>query len=457
MTETEKIKHLFLRLALFCALALFSHCTISQASDFAYFDTKDIGEPNDKAAAIEPWKIIQLEPEYGGLWVVAGDVDGDGEVEIISAENINIGDVHYTSAAAAQKLDGSVLWQWGRANRGRKIWHHDVACQIHDWNGDGKNEVVLCTKGFLIELEGATGRELRKIPIADDATDCLVFCNLSGGDRAGDVLVKNRYRQIWAYDREGKLLWTVRDPGGYRTAHQPRPVDIDGDGRDEIMAGYALLNSDGSVRWVFKSKKVNQSRGHLDCARVFRRAQKAEDFRIVLTCCGANDIAMVDGNGKVLWEITGHHFESIDVGNIVPGHPGAHILVDIDHQPYGKSPLWVLDEKGRLLGQIVTNYSRHHCLLDWTGDGVDEIPVAHNGGLYNHRGQRIGTFMMPGLEKPLAKKGYEKSILLGDMTGDAVPDIIIATPNTAYIYKNTNGKKPDKPVPMGTEFNFSLY
>jgi hypothetical protein len=53
----------------------------------------------------------------------------------------------------------------------------------------------------------------------------------------------------------------------------------------------------------------------------------------LLTCCGANNIALVNGNGKVLWEVLGHHFESVDVGHIIPGHAGLHICVDIDHQP----------------------------------------------------------------------------------------------------------------------------
>jgi len=196
-----------------------------------YFDVKDIGEPGREAPLIQPWKVVSLDREYGGHWVVAGDLDADGEVEIVSAENFNEKDVHYTSAVAAQKLDGTVLWRWGDPAIGRKVWHHDVACQIHDWDGDGKNDVVICTKGYLVELDGVTGKERRRLPIPDEATDCLVFCNLSGNDRPTDVLVKNRYHEIWAYSREGDLLWTVRNPGGYRTAHQPRPMDLDGDGR----------------------------------------------------------------------------------------------------------------------------------------------------------------------------------------------------------------------------------
>jgi len=111
-----------------------------------------------------------------------------------------------------------------------------------------------------------------------------VFCDLSGSGRRSEVLVKDRYHRIWAYTNKGKLLWTVKDPGGYRTAHQPRPMDLDGDGRDEIMAGYAMLNPDGSVRWIYHSKTVKQEVGHLDCVRVLREGKTPGDFRLALTC-----------------------------------------------------------------------------------------------------------------------------------------------------------------------------
>ena len=453
---TDRLRWLVLSVS-----AAFGFCTLLYAKQDQplYFDVKDTGKPADNAPVIEPWKIIALDPEYGGQWVVINDVDGDGEVEIVSAKNVNKNDVHYTSTAVAQKLDGSVLWRWGNPAIGRKSWSYDVACQIYDWDCDRKNEVVLCTKGYLVELDGATGRERRKIAISDEATDCIVFCNLTGGNRPTDVLVKNRYHQIWAYNRTGNLLWTIKDPGGYRTAHQPRPIDIDGDGRDEIMAGYAMLNPDGSIRWVFKSKKVEQERGHLDCCRVVHRGEKPEDFRLAITCCGANNVAFIDGNGKVYWEISGHHFESIDVGQVIPNHKAAQLLVDIDHQPLGKSPLWVLDERGNLLGRIVTDYSRHHHLLDWTGDRVNEIMVAHNGCIYNDKGKCISVFAAPRPTKngSADESTYERSILTGDMTGDGVPDVVLATPEGVYIFKNKNGLKPDKPVPLGTGINFTLY
>ncbi len=147
------------------------------------------------------------------------------------------------------------------------------------------------------------------------------------------------------------------------------------------------------------------------------------------------------------------------MGQIIPNHKAIQLLVDIDHQPIGKSPLWVLDERGNLLGRIVTDYSRHHHLLDWTGDGVNEIMVAHNGCIYNHKGKCIGVFTTPRLtENGSAEEStYERSILTGDMTGDGVPDVVLATPEAVYIFKNKNGLKPDKPVPLGTGLNFTLY
>jgi hypothetical protein len=422
------------------------------AVDPLFFDTNDTGPLPAGVASIKPWKIVRLDPDYGGQWVVASDLDADGQVEFVACENHNVGDVHYTSTAAAHDLDGTVLWRWGNPDIGRKAWYHDVACQIHDWDGDGKLEVILATKGAIVELDGRTGREKRRITIPDDATDCITFADLAGRGRPTEVLVKDRYHNIYAYSYSGQLLWHVTDPGGYLTAHQPRPLDLDADGRDEIAAGYAMLNADGSVRWTFKSAKVDQNRGHLDCLRLVRRGDSPKDVRLVLTLCGADGIAMIDGNGTVIWERAGSHFESVDLGRVIAERPGPQILVDIDHQPPGKGPLWLLDEDGTLLGRINTNYARHHHLLDWTGDGLDEIFNADSGAIYDSKGRRIAT-----LVAPPAADGGERSLLVGDFTGDGVADVALVTTTALHIFRNENGIKPVHHIGLGTELNLTLY
>ena len=429
----------------------------SGVEDFAVFDVRDVEPSRNDVPGIEPWKVVTLDPDYGGQWVVAGDLDGDGAVEIVSAENVNQGDVHFTSAVVAQRLDGTVLWRWGDPQPGRKVWHHDVACQIYDFNGDGAPEVVLSTKGFLVELAGATGKELRRIAIPVEATDCLVFCNLSGGRDRGEVLVKDRYHQIWAYNRKGERLWTIKDPGGFMTAHQPRPMDIDGDEREEILAGFALLNPDGSVRWTYQPQTESIRSGHLDCGRILRQGKKPEDTRIVMTCCGGNAIVLLDGNGKQIWEQTGQHFESVDIGRILPEPAGPQIVVDIDHKSYGDGPLWILDQAGKRLGRIITVYSRHHGLVDFNSDGLDEIIVGQNSSIYDSHGRRIGIFLTPGLTLKHTQDDFEVSILTGEMTGDGVLDVLIVTPQTVFVYRNPSARGIRPPFPLGTELNLTLY
>jgi hypothetical protein len=439
-----------------CSLINLLRLTVAVVLCDGLFPPRASGANDTNAPTIQPWRRITLDPEYSGAWVVAGDLDGDGAVEIVSARNADRNDVHFTSAVVAQRLDGSVLWRWGDPKIGRKKLHHDVACQVYDWDGDGKNEVVLCTEGFLVELDGATGREKRRLPLPKDATDCLVFANLSGNARATDVLVKTRYTQIWAYDRNWKQLWTMKNPGGYLTAHQPVPVDLDGDGRDEIIAGYAMLNANGSTRWIFKSQKVEQGRGHCDCFRLVRSGKTPAEFRFVMTLCGANCIAFLDGNGTPLWEVAGHHFESVDVGRICADAPGLQMAVDIDHRPWGEGPVWVFDEQGMVKTKINTDYARHHALLDWTGDGVDEIVVAQPRAIYDGQGRIVATLAMDAKDDA---DGEERLVLTGDFTGDSVPDVLLTTRamTHVFIYKNERGKRPTPPAPLGTEINFTLY
>ncbi len=101
---------------------------------------------------------------------------------------------------------------------------------------------------------------------------------------------------------------------------------------------------------------------------------------------------------------------------------------------------------------IVTDSSRHHALLDWTGDGVNEILVGNSGAIYNQQGKRIATLTY----SPTARSPGG-SLLIGDMTGDDIPDVMLATPSRVYIFQNIKGKKNRTPYGLGTEPNFTLY
>ena len=411
------------------------------------FDVRANDLSDEGVPVIQPWKRFTLDPDYAGAWIVAGDVDGDGQVEIASARNSNLNDDHHTSSVIVYRLDGSVLWRWGNPAEGRNALHHDVACQIYDWDGDGRAEVVLATKEAIVELEGATGKERRRFAIPENASDCLVFANLSGNKRASDVLVKTRFGQIWAYGYDGEPLWTAEKPAGSDTAHQPRSIDVDGDGKDEIMAGYALLNPDGTIRWDLQG--LVPDRGHLDCTRVFQMGTCPADSSLILTLCGGKQMVKIDAEGNLIWSLTGHHFESINVGKVCADVPGQQIVVDIDHRPLGESPLWVLDAHGGLLGQIITDESRHHVLVDWFGRGVESIVMGTAAAMFDGNGRKVAIF--DASEVGLCSRG--------DMIGNGVPDLIFSSnpASEICIFRNEQGKPPAGGAALGTGVNFTLY
>lgn len=426
----------------------------TRAADAEPFETDACGAPPADSPLVAPWRTITLDAQYGGHWVVAGDVDGDGQIEIVSAQNFNQTDDHFTSAVAVQKLDGSVLWRWGQPKLGRRQLHHDVACQIHDLDNNGTNEVIVAADRQLVILDGRSGQPARAFPIAQHASDCVVFADLSGTGWPAEILVKTRYGQIWAHAADGRLLWTVKEPGGYPTAHQPWPVDLDGDGRDEILAGYAALNSDGSVRWVFQAEQGRRNRGHADCWRVVRVAQRPEDTRLVMTMCGGNALVMTDGSGKLIWRVTGQHYESVDVGEIRNDVPGLELVVDVDHLSTPSKPLCLFDERGTPLGRIDTDYTRHHILVDWTGDGVAEIGTALPRALFDGRGRRVCRFAIGESERPSLMADV-------DLTGDGGRDVLLTTvrdgESKVYLYRSRPADPPGRKRPAGTGLNYTLY
>jgi len=429
-------------------------CATTRAERADIFETDARGVPPADAPVVAPWRTLTLDAEYGGYWVVAGDVDGDGQIEIVSARNFNKNDDHFTSSVTVQKLDGNVLWRWGDPKLGRRELHHDVACQIHDLDNNGTNEVIVAADRQLVVLDGRSGKPASAFPIEQHASDCVVFADLSGKGWPSEILVKTRYGQIWAYSADGGLLWTVKEPGGYRTAHQPLPVDLEGDGRDEVLAGYAALNPHGSVRWVFQADEGRRNGGHADCWRVVRLAERPEDTRLVMTMCSGNALVMTDGSGKLIWRVTGHHYESVDVGDIRDDVPGLELVVDIDHLPAPPMPLCLLDERGNPLGRINTDYTRHHILVDWNGDGLQEIGAALPRGLFDGHGRRVCSFGIGEGECP-------RLMAAVDITGQGARDVLLTTIREGtykvYLYRNDTTVPSGQQHPAGTGLNFTLY
>jgi hypothetical protein len=422
---------------------------------------------------VRPWRSFALDPETRGPWVIAGDLNGDGVCELVIARARQVApDQHATVSVAAVTLDGHELWRWGTPEQGTENLWHDIACQIHDWDGDGRNEVVVAADRAVVRLDGASGKELGRFPIPAEASDCITFADLRGTGRPADVIVKNRYRDLWAYTIDGELLWHLHMPGSYKTAHQPRPVDIDGKGTSGIMVGYVMVDGDAETLFSLADRGLDLGRGHLDCTRLLRQAPDPGDARLVHTLCGDDAIVCTDGAGRVIWKHLAEHFESLDVGELTDHHPGPQIAVDTTHgQAPFEDPLWFLDADGKPFGRVFGLRVRQHRNVRWLGNGLEQVLVVQDGVLIDaDQGEPVLRLAVPepaGMRPPNPSGREDEHKLFGDvlykafiadLDGDGIAEIVLSTnPATGvWIYKSDTAK-PTTGLPLGTPLNYTLY
>ena len=53
--------------------------------NFKLFDVDAHAPEDDQVAVVKPWRHLVVDPDHAAAWIVAGDVDGDGEMEIVGA------------------------------------------------------------------------------------------------------------------------------------------------------------------------------------------------------------------------------------------------------------------------------------------------------------------------------------------------------------------------------------
>jgi len=433
-----------------------------------HLDTID----TDTIPVIHPWHCITLDPEWRGAWIVAGDVDGDGQCELVNARVKERNDTHPIVSVCVYKLDGAILWRWGNPESGANTLHSDFACQIFDWDRDGRAEIIIATEHHLIALDGASGKELLRHPIPENAHDCITFAALDGPDRDAVAIIKNRYNDLWAMNRDGTIRWHWAPPRGEETAHQPYPIDLDGDGKEELIPGFCAIDGNGKQVWSLRQAGVDTSKGHLDCARAIALDNPKHTRHLLMTLCSGNGIVSVDLKGRKQWLHQGLHYESVDVGLFSTTLPAPQLAVDITHgnKPY-QDPLLCIDATGRVFGKIWGIRVRQHFNVDWLGNGLEQIVIPSDRVIVDaSTGTAAGGLATPHPENlaPLKEekvragehKHFGEYLLMGfcgDITGNGREDVVIHTnPGTCvWIYENTAGKA--KKRALGTGENYTLY
>jgi rhamnogalacturonan endolyase len=406
------------------------------------------------------WKKFNT-PKYGaGRNVRFGDLDGDGRVDMLIAQNIPKvrGDAFdHISCLTAVNLDGKVLWQLGRPDLRNTLLTNDTPFQIHDFNGDGKNEVVMI-KDFQIQvLEGATGKVLKRAwmppapaenkerPYELNSGDSMIFLNLSGRKGRQEMLLKDRYRTFWVFDNDLKLLWN----GTGQTGHYPYPYDFDGDGKDEFVIGFSLWNATGKPVWSHDA----QMNDHTDAISVGNYTGDPQARPRVYSCGSDEGLVVISAEGKLVKQVRIGHTQTQSVGKYRPEANGLQILTANFWRNTGIVTLFDADANMLAQEELIPG-SSHLQPVNWRGDGQEFALLSANvreGGMIDGQLRRVVMFPDDG-HPDLASQVL-------NVTGDERDEIIVWDQDAVWIYSQDQpftGERMYKPVrnPMYNDSNY---
>ena len=380
------------------------------------------------------WKKFDTPVFGAGRNVRFGDLDGDGVPDMLIAQNIPRvrGDAFDAiSCLTAVNLNGKVLWQQGKPDPRNGLLTNDTPFQIHDIDGDGRNEVVLVRDFKLQILDGATGKVKRwawmpKAPPSKErpyelvSGDSIAFLNLSGNPGRHEVLVKDRYEHFWVFNNRLELLWE----GAEQTGHYPFPWDVNHSGRDEVAIGYSLWTHDGKRLW----SQGTTLRDHADGVMIGNLSGDPKAPPRVYASGSDEGFIMFDLDGKILKHVRVGHNQSPSVGKYRPDLPGLQYMA----VNFWKNPgiVTLFDGEGNILAQEEPIHTGCPMLpVNWRGDGQEFVLMSGNvqeGGMLDGHLRRVVMFPDDGHPDLAA------NVL--DLTGDQRDEIVLWDQKRVWIY-----------------------
>jgi hypothetical protein len=375
-----------------------------------------------------------------------GDLDGDGRLEIVLAQRIELGNGNFPeiNCLSAVDLDGRLLWQFGEPSPTFEPATADLCFQVYDLDGDGRAEVLLCKDFRIWRLDGRTGKVLHSAatpfsraarhevgwPYERILGDSLHICNLSGGQRPQELLIKDRYNNLWALDSQFRELWHSRAV----TGHFPITYDVDGDGRDEVINGYTLLDHDGSLLWELPFDD------HQDAIGIGRFDPEHPDRLLIAMSIGDEGFLLVTAQGEVLAQHKIGHVQNLCIANLRPELPGLEYLT-INYWGH-PGIMAVFNCRGEMVDTFeLLPHSSAITPVNWTGTGQEFAllsPHPSEGGLVDGYGRRV--VMFPDDGHPC----YCYTSL--DLDGDGRDELVTWDTEAIWIYQ------ADAPLPAGRRY-----
>lgn len=429
------------------------------------------GEVSETATAkpgeAQDYISLKLDAKDTLQKVGIGDLDGDGRYDyVLKMPDGNVDPYEKfwvkskeTFKIEAHRHDGTLLWRYDLGwSIEHGMWYSPMI--VYDLDGDGRAEVALKTgegdprdadgrvqsgPEWLTILDGQTGKELAKAPWPPRkvGTEELTY-NYASRNQLGiayldgktPCLIAERgtYTTIQAHayqyhKGELKRLWEwnslqEQEPRKWRGqgAHTLQAHDVDGDGRDEVILGSAVLDDNGVGLWT-------TGFGHPDhcyVGDIDPTNPGLEIFYGMETAQKSNGLCVVDAKtGRVLWGLqqpTRHVHGTGFCADIDASHPGLEVYgCDTDAEKNFDHG-WLCDAKGAIL-ESTKEYTGHRPVL-WDADPQHELVA--KGKITKYKGK--GTL-------PPEIKGSIK--LVADVIGDWREEIVTSQSGELRIYVST--------------------
>lgn len=315
------------------------------------------------------------------------ELRGTGEIDMVQTNGM--------MRQTAFGPDGAVLWDYHDPGAPFAQARFCSNFPIVDIDGDGVPELI-CPRMIggamhLCIVNARTGALKRHVPYpfqdkrSRDMRASIVVANITGKQSPSDIVLSWDYKWVGVLDRDFRPVWehTIDHVRGRRhetMGHTPFAGDIDGDGRDELMAGSCLIDHTGEILWVADDLPALCRDGHADSVQIHALAP-GEDPRVLMST-GAYCFSR---RGELLWgrdELK--HGQALKVGKIREDVPGKQVIVYEGASRVDKSQpdtVIALSKDGERLWSIevvqpdMQEGGFGFWLGDWDGDGLDEIFV----------------------------------------------------------------------------------
>jgi hypothetical protein len=410
--------------------------------------------------------------DFGAETLRIGDLSGDGSPDLLFVQSIY--GTREITCLTATTIYGDILWQHGMASSKNGRIYSDLPVQIYDWDADGQNEVLYVRQARYVEsspwggwarerassyegdatmviLNGMTGQEKGKFPLPAPADDCFLFADLTGHGQRRDLVVKDRYWNMWGVAHDGSVLWHWEGS----TGHFPAIADVDNDGRDEVFVGFALIDHDGKV--VFER---DSGGAHQDASYIIQLPDGT--WRLLF---GNGGIHCLTPDGSELWHHPLSEAQHVVAGRFRPDLESMQLMVIDRGQPVadgkrGPAKLYLYDLDGReiwLREQPEGSWVSAIVEIDWSGKGYPHEVLVYNRGqgnpaaIYDGSGNIVDTVEMRYLSENIPEDQKTYYCTRADVWGDSRQEVIFFGPRGACIYANS------RIMAIPTLYNNTLY